>query len=116
MLSEEMQKTRDLGGFAVNKKASLARQEQLKEIGAGNGKMQMKLMNKDGTELKLRTPEQHEIDRIEKALTNVKHYAETDPKVIAIIEQETASYFTGQKSAEDAAKSVQNKINTYLQE
>jgi multiple sugar transport system substrate-binding protein len=116
MLSEEMQKTRDLGGFAVNKKASLARQEQLKEIGAGNGKMQMKLMNKDGTELKLRTPEQHEIDRIEKALNNVRLYAETDPKVIAIIEQETASYFTGQKSAEDAAKSVQNKINTYLQE
>lgn len=116
LLSEEMQATRDLGGFAVNKKASLARQEQLKEIGSNNVRTQMKISNANGTEFKPRTPERHEIDRIEKALNSVRAYAETDPKVMAIIEQETAPYFAGQKSAEDTAKSVQNKINTYLQE
>jgi multiple sugar transport system substrate-binding protein len=116
MLSEEMQTTRDLMGFAVHKKASQARQEQLKEIGASNGKMQLRMMGPDGKQFSPKPAEQKDIDRIEQALASVRSYAETDPTVMAIIEQEAAPFFSGQKSAEEVAKTVQNKVNTYLQE
>lgn len=116
LLSEEMQQNRELLGFAVNKQASKARQEQLKEIGAPGSKMQMMISTKDGKQFKPKQPEQKEVDRIEQALSGIKYYAETDPKVMAIIEQEVGPYFSGQKSAEDVAKTVRNKVSTYLQE
>jgi len=116
LLSEDMQKTRELSGFAVNRKASLERQAQLKEIGSGDGKNQIKLMTKDGKEFKPRPAEQKDIDAIEQALSELRVYADTDPKVKAIVEQEAGPFFSGQKSAEEVAKSVQNKVNTYLQE
>lgn len=116
LLSEEMQKSRDLMGFAVNRKASLERQAQLKEIGSSDGKNQIKIMSKDGKRFKPQTPEQKEIDKIEQMLASIRSYAESDPKVLAIIEQEAGPFFSGQKSAEETAKIVQNKVNTYLQE
>ncbi|PYI55119.1 ABC transporter substrate-binding protein [Paenibacillus flagellatus] len=115
MLSEDIQKSRELFGFAVNKKASRERQEQLKEIGSESNKNKMRLMI-DGKEFSPTTPKQEDIDKIEGYLSSVRVYAETDPRVTSIIEQEAAPFFTGQKSAEEVAKTVQNKVNTYLQE
>lgn len=116
LLSEEMQKTRELGGFSVNRKASAERLAQLNDIGKANGKTQLKMMGKDGKEITPQPPTQQEIDQIEQALAGVKVYAEIDPKVTAIIGQEAAPYFSGQKTAEETAKTVQSKVNTYLQE
>ncbi|GAA3405590.1 ABC transporter substrate-binding protein [Paenibacillus hodogayensis] len=116
MLSEDMQKARDLNGFAVNRKASAERQSQLNEIGKSDGKAQITMMGKDGKAIKPQPPTQQDIDKIEQSLSELRFYAETDPKVKAIIDQEVASFFSGQKSVEEAAKSVQNKVSTYLQE
>ncbi|RKN84766.1 ABC transporter substrate-binding protein [Paenibacillus ginsengarvi] len=116
LLSEDMQKMKEMSGFAVNRKASLERQAQLKEIGQSDGKNQIRIMGKDGKEFKPRAPEQKDIDMIEAALSGLQLYAEIDPKVRAIIEQESGPFFSGQKTAEDTAKTVQAKVNTYLQE
>lgn len=116
LLSEEMQKTKELSGFAVNKKASRERQEQLKDIANPSEPGKKMAVVKDGKPYTPRTPEQHEIDQIEQLLSSAQVYAGTDPKVIAIIEQEVAPFFAGQKPAEEVAKTVQQKVSTYLQE
>jgi multiple sugar transport system substrate-binding protein len=36
--------------------------------------------------------------------------------MMAIITEETAPFFKGQKTAEETAKVIQNKVGTYLQE
>ncbi|MWV42840.1 extracellular solute-binding protein [Paenibacillus sp. HJL G12] len=43
-------------------------------------------------------------------------YAELDGKVISLIGEEGLSFFSGQKSAEEVAKLIQNRATTYLNE
>ncbi|WP_248926091.1 ABC transporter substrate-binding protein [Paenibacillus hamazuiensis] len=112
LLSENMQKQRELGGFAVNKNASKARLESLKTFGTQPG---MKMMI-NGKEIVPKPASPEDIARFGQTLTSVKRYAESDPKVTEIVRDETSAYFAGQRSAEDTAKSIQNKVGTYLQE
>ncbi|MNW18556.1 hypothetical protein D3C71_2181650 [compost metagenome] len=53
---------------------------------------------------------------MEKILNNISVYAESDLKITNIVAEETAPFFQGQKTAEEVAKVIQNKVNTYLQE
>lgn len=59
---------------------------------------------------------EQDIAAIDKVMNNVKVYAESDLKITSIVSEETAPFFQGQKSAEEVAKVIQNKISTYLQE
>jgi multiple sugar transport system substrate-binding protein len=115
-LSEDIQKSRELFGLALNKKASAARLEESKQIGTANSKNRIMLRDKDGKEIALQPPSQQEIDELAALLDSISFYAETDPKIVSIIEKEAAPFFAGQKSAEETAKTVENKVKTYLQE
>lgn len=43
-------------------------------------------------------------------------YSLKDDKLYSIVEEEAKSYFAGQKSAEEVAKLIHNRVNTYLNE
>ena len=117
LLSDEMQSAKELNGFAVNKNGAKAQLNSLKTLGTGEGGAGKGLrLNINGKELALQAATDQEIAAMEKVLNNVKVYAETDSKITTIVSEETASFFQGQKSAEDVAKVVQNKVSTYLQE
>ncbi|MFK7694168.1 extracellular solute-binding protein [Paenibacillus sp. HJGM_3] len=113
LLSEEMQVSRDLAGFAVHKNANKKRSE---ELGVSKPGQQIKLMGKDGKEIVPKPPEPKDLARIEAYMSSVQTFAETDPKVRKIVLEESAPFFSGQKTAEETAKVIQNKVSTYLQE
>lgn len=46
-------------------------------------------------------------------VTNVYQY---DPQVAAIVEEEAAAYFAGQRSADDVCKNIQNRVQNLVQE
>lgn len=113
LLSEEMQASRDLMGFAVNKKANQTRMEQ---IASNTSKTMIKMLGKDGKEIVPKPADPKDIARIETLLSGVQSFRETDPKVRSIVQEETAAFFSGQKTAEETAKVIQSKVSTYLQE
>lgn len=43
-------------------------------------------------------------------------YVDLDSKVISIAGEESMAYFSGQKTAEEVAKLIQNRVTTYLNE
>jgi multiple sugar transport system substrate-binding protein len=106
----------ELSGFAVNKKAGAANENALKQVGQPNGSGPKQKIMMNGKELTPKPAEQQDIDRIEKALNGIRAYAESDPKITAIVAEESAPFFQGQKSAEETAKVIQNKVSTYLRE
>ncbi|WP_018755467.1 ABC transporter substrate-binding protein [Paenibacillus terrigena] len=97
LISEEMQSSPELEGLPVNKKASQA------QIDASAANKDMKL-----------SPEF--IEAAKELLPQLKRYSGLDPKIKKILIDETEPFFSGQKSAETVANSIQNKVSLYLEE
>lgn len=97
LISEEIQSTPELEGLPVNKKAS---QAQLDAMAA----------NKD---VKV-SPEF--VETAKGLLPELKRYRGLDPKIKKIIIEETEPFFSGQKSAETVANTIQNKVSLYMEE
>jgi multiple sugar transport system substrate-binding protein len=118
LLSDEMQSARELSGIAVNKNGAKAQIDFLKTLGTGgeggSGKG-MKLMI-NGKAMAVEPATEQDVTAMEKVLNNISVYAESDMKITTIVTEETAPFFQGQKSAEEVAKVIQNKVSTYLQE
>lgn len=117
LLSDDMQSAMELNGFAVNKNGAKAQGESLKKLGSGEGGSGkgMKL-NINGKAMALQPATDQDIAAIETVMSKANVFAESDPKITAIVAEETAPFFQGQKSAEEVAKVIQNKVSTYLQE
>ncbi|WP_195574938.1 hypothetical protein [Paenibacillus sp. 1001270B_150601_E10] len=49
-------------------------------------------------------------------INSVSRFIPSYDKVVSIAKEESVSFFRGQKSAEEAAKLIQNRISTYLNE
>jgi multiple sugar transport system substrate-binding protein len=113
LLSDEMQSTIELGGIAVNKNGSQAQLDNLRTIGQGGRQVKMML---NGKAFSPKPASDDEIARIEQVLNNIRVYAESDLKISTIVSEESIPYFQGNKSAEETAKVIQNKVSTYLQE
>jgi multiple sugar transport system substrate-binding protein len=117
LLSDEMQSARELSGIAVNKNGAKAQIDILKTLGTGGegaGKS-MKLMI-NGKAMAVQPATEQDVAAMEKVLSNISVYGESDLKITNIVTEETAPFFQGQKSAEEVAKVIQNKVSTYLQE
>jgi multiple sugar transport system substrate-binding protein len=60
---------------------------------------------------------QKDIDDLEKFLTSAKYPVQFKPsKIDVILLKESKSYFTGQKSPEEVAKLIQNRVTIVLNE
>ncbi|GJM76871.1 hypothetical protein HMSSN036_90870 [Paenibacillus macerans] len=108
LLSEEAQSIRERSGFSLLKSVNGQKLEEIKQqIGEGTYKLP------DGKAVKA---EDEEFTRFQQLLDTVDQYSQLDGKVIAIVGEESLAFFSGQKSAEEAAKLIQNRVTTFLNE
>ncbi|MUG21210.1 extracellular solute-binding protein [Paenibacillus macerans] len=108
LLSEEAQSIRERSGFSLLKSVNGQKLDEIKQqIGEGTYKLP------DGKAVKA---ENEEFTRFQQLLDKVDQYSQLDGKVIAIVGEESLAFFSGQKSAEEAAKLIQNRVTTFLNE
>ncbi|MFZ5965614.1 MAG: extracellular solute-binding protein [Bacillota bacterium] len=105
-----------LGGFSVNKVAQQQKaQRAIDASRSGSMKMMMKSGNSD-ISLSSAPMSQSDIDYINKFISELKTYANADANISSIIQDESKAFFSGDKSAEETAKLIQDRVNTYLGE
>ncbi|GAV15910.1 ABC transporter substrate-binding protein [Paenibacillus sp. NAIST15-1] len=108
LLSEEGQSLQEREGFSllksVNEKQLNDIQEQVK---SGTYKLP------DGKAPKV---SDEEFTQFKQFINTADNYSDADGRVISIIGDEVRSFFSGQKSAEEVAKLIQNKVTTLLNE
>ncbi|RAV21503.1 ABC transporter substrate-binding protein [Paenibacillus contaminans] len=108
LLSEEGQLLPEREGFSLFKSVNGQKFDEIKEkIHAGSYKLP------DGQTVKV---EAEELTRFTQLLDITDQYSILDLKVISIVGEESLAYFSGQKSAEEVAKLVQNRSTTLLNE
>lgn len=109
LVSDEAQSNDNLFGLPVNKIAANSiikdMQDQYANKSKENGKPALNLP-------------QETLDSFNKLVSSINSYDDSDMggKVIQIIQEEAQSFFTGQKTAEETAKLIQDRANTYLNE
>lgn len=69
-----------------------------------------------GKEVKVGKVTDEEVAKVDELLNSVTQVMRYDTKVSEIVEEESSAFFSGQKSAEEAAKLIQNRVQTYLSE
>ncbi|RJX39942.1 extracellular solute-binding protein [Paenibacillus pinisoli] len=108
MLSEEGQSMPERDGFSLLKSVNEGKLDEIKgQIQAGSYQLP------DGQTVKA---EEAEFTRFNELLDSADQYAALDGKVIAIVGEESLAYFSGQKTAEEAAGLIQNRATTFLNE
>jgi multiple sugar transport system substrate-binding protein len=116
LLSDDIQSSRELGGFSVNMGSQQKKAQEAMEM-TSNGNV--KMMIKGGENSKPVSPAQitqTDIDYINKIIGNLKTYSNIDFNIEKIVQDETKAFFSGSKTAEEVAKLIQNRIDTYLGE
>ncbi len=105
------------GGLPINKSVlPQVAQNFTQAIQTRGGKMIIKEDGIPGQSITLQPPTQEDVDYLENLLSQAKVYIGTDQKIIAIVQEETAAFFTGQKTAEVTAQLIQDRVSTYLNE
>lgn len=109
VVSEEMQFSPayepEYSSFMINKNA------YRKWIKAIQDKGMIELM--DGTTVKVTEQDLQELDQL---IARANKLIIDDHKVLTIVAEEAKAYFVGQKSADEVAKMIQNRVMTYLNE
>ncbi len=70
----------------------------------------------NGKEEKLGVVSDEECEKVMTYLKSLNQVMRYDMKVYEIMEEESGAYFAGQKSADETAKLIQNRVQTYLNE
>lgn len=108
LLSDDGQSLQEREGFSllksVNEKQLNDIQEQIK-----SGKYKLP----DGKSPKV---SDEEFTQFKQFISTADNYTDVNVKVISIIGDESRSFFSGQKSAEEVAKLIQNRVTIYLNE
>lgn len=111
MMSGEIETPPTKAGFPINKKSFANQIKQLKEEGTVKAYEEGPLQ---GMAIKV---DQAKLDQLESLVGGATHQVEIkSAKVNDIIVNESKAFFAGQKSADDVAKLIQNKVTTYLNE
>lgn len=109
LISKDMQAQWALNGFTPNKEATVIRREEEIErtkTGQSIGFGGRRVIPMTDTFL----------DMADRLVSIPGMMRDNDMQISVIISGEAGSYFAGKKSAEDAAKAMQNKMNIYLNE
>ncbi|RXZ83093.1 carbohydrate ABC transporter substrate-binding protein [Paenibacillaceae bacterium] len=112
MLSDEMQASPNLAGLAMNKAATNKKLKEVAEkIESGTLETMMpQNMLPSGETAKAR------VEAVEKQIAGTNFRRFSDMKVLIIALEEFNTFMSGQKSAEDVSKLIQNRVTTYLNE
>lgn len=112
LISEEIQSNMQVGGFTVNKAAQKNSADQaIEETSHGIAKMNMA-----GKEFNIDKITQEDVNYIDSMIPKLNKYFSMDNQVMQIVIDEAAAYFSGDKSVEETAKLIQNRIYIYLNE
>ncbi|WP_168735628.1 ABC transporter substrate-binding protein [Cohnella fermenti] len=115
LLSADIQSSPSLQGFPVHQEAAKTRLERFaEELQSGRAKIMIKSEGGEPSPVTAITDEQ--IEEALALLPSVGRYNRKDDKVIGIVTEETAAYFSGSKSADAVAKAVASRVDTYLNE
>jgi len=98
---------------SLEKKAKEAMKEQ---VDSETGIMYRQKVWVGGMEIEVEPPTQADIDQIMNVITSADKVANYSEDVINIIKEDAASYYNGQKSAEEVAKTIQNRVQVYVNE
>ncbi len=110
------------GGFpilksALDKELAEAMEDEYYEDEDGNQKLTSKATWSTGDfSVEVYAATQEQVDRIREMIDTAQPNARADQKISEIINEEAQAYFDGQKSMEDVAALVQNRVQTYLSE
>lgn len=122
LMSEEMQSSPNFYGFPINKATYRKRVDELRKS-VKNGSLPVEqnymMTDLDGNELKMPSTVKvtdQDFDNMEKLVSGATALAISDSKVEEIAYEEAKAYFSGQKSADEVAKLIQNRVTTYLNE
>ncbi len=107
LLSDEIQSSRDFFRFGVN----LNSQKDLAKLDMARGAAYYADRGRYAKPLT-----QEDIDLVNKVLDGLNTIPYYDIKANTIISEGANEFFTGKKTAEEAAKQIQNKMNIYLGE
>ncbi|MFF2912812.1 ABC transporter substrate-binding protein [Paenibacillus sp. NPDC057934] len=112
LLSDEMQASPNLTGIPLNKGITDKKfKETLQKIENGTLETMIPLdMLPDSETVKKR------IGVVEQLISETNFRRSSDMKVITIVMEEFSSFMSGQKSAEEVSKLIQNRAKTYLNE
>ncbi|HYE10494.1 MAG TPA: extracellular solute-binding protein, partial [Patescibacteria group bacterium] len=123
LISDEIMSQPTLVGLPINKDASLAAAQNVidmsKKISDNNngGDKGKAMINMNGLRINLKQPiTQEDVDPVQKLLASANKYARVDQQVLEIIQEETKAFFEGQKRADETAKIIQDRVNTYINE
>lgn len=105
LLSEDVQAQPRLQGFSVNKSVN---EKILGELAAKGS-----AATYSGTEVPVSA---EGIQTLKQMIAGANIYITDDGKIQSIIAEEAKAYFSGQKSADDVAKLIQNRVTTYINE
>ncbi|HEX7754499.1 MAG TPA: hypothetical protein VF421_04100, partial [Niabella sp.] len=64
----------------------------------------------------LQPPTQKDVDYMANLLSKANVYIGTNQKIISIVQEETAAFLRGQKTAKTTARLIQDRVSTYLNE
>lgn len=105
-----------LAGFSVNNAAQQQKAQQAIDA-SQSGNMRMTIRSGGGSISLSPAPlSQSDIDYINNFITSLNTYANTDANISNIVQDETRAFFSGNKSAEETAKLIQDRVNIYLKE
>lgn len=108
LLSEEVQMLQDREGFSMLKSVNEKKIDDLQEK-VKNG--EYKLPNGEMAKV---SDEQFAV--FKQIVQSADQYVDLDVKVLNIAGEESVAFFSGQKTAEEVAKLIQNRVTTYLNE
>jgi ABC-type glycerol-3-phosphate transport system substrate-binding protein len=112
LISEEIQSNMQMGGFAINKAAQKKMADQAIDETA-NGRVKVGMGSK---EFNIEKITQEDVNYIDSMIPKLNKYFSIDNEVVNIVMDETKAYFSGDKSVEETARLIQNRVNTYLNE
>lgn len=112
LLSDDIQSSRDIMGFSVNKVAQQKKAQEAIDM-MKNGKVKIGIQ---GKELEPSPITQSDVDLMDKFVENLKVHTSTDENIVNIVMDETKAFFKGDKTVEEVTKLIQNRVSTYLGE
>ncbi|WP_313559813.1 extracellular solute-binding protein [Ruminiclostridium cellobioparum] len=105
-----------VGGFSINRAAQLKKAQQAIDASTG-GKTRMMMKGPNGNiSLSPAAMSQSDIDYIDGFISKLNKFANADENINSIIVDETKAFFSGEKSAEETTRLIQDRVNTYLGE
>jgi len=106
-----------VGGFPINRTAQQQKAKLVIDTSKGmKRKIKLKLDGPGEISLSPAAMTQEDIDYIDKFISGLNTYANADPNIDNIIQDEAKAFFNGDKSAEETAELIQRRANTYLGE